>query len=173
MLDMPRQTVLDELYRAQLVPLCRFLRLKLPDRQEAEEVAHEAYMRLCKADKRTRIENPRSFLYRIAVNLVTDRYRALKHKRAEVNIDDVQVHTELVYEGINPERQAAVSQQIAVLTEVVKNLPPKCREVFIMHRFKQITHTDIASQLGISRQMVEKHVAKAVKRCREQLGQYR
>lgn len=170
---MSRQDILDELYRAQVRPLSQFLRLKLPDPDEAEEVAHEAYMRLCRADKKTHIENLRAFLYRIAINLVTDRYRALKYKRAEVTVDELNEAEEPVYEGINPEQHTAVRQQIEVLTEVINDLPPKCREVFIMHRFKQITHTEISRRLGISRQMVEKHVAKAVRRCRERMEHYR
>lgn len=169
MLEMPRQHILDELYRSQLRPLCRFLRLKLPDPQEAEEVAHEAYMRLCRSDKRTRILSPRAFLYRVAVNLVTDKYRALKKRKAEVNVAELKEGEELIYEGASPEKHAAARQQLERLSDVIRNLPPRCREVFILHRFKQITHSEISHKLGISRQMVEKHIAKAVRRCREKI----
>lgn len=45
---------------------------------------------------------------------------------------------------------------------VINNLPERCREVFIMSRFKELKNREIADQLKISTTAVEKHIAKAL-----------
>lgn len=46
--------------------------------------------------------------------------------------------------------------------EVLDSLPEKCREVFMLSRFKKLKNREIAERLGISVSMVEKHIRKAL-----------
>ena len=42
----------------------------------------------------------------------------------------------------------------------------KCRTVFLLHKFKNLSHAEIAARFGISKNMVEKHIIKAMARCK-------
>jgi RNA polymerase sigma-70 factor (ECF subfamily) len=46
-------------------------------------------------------------------------------------------------------------------------LPAQTRQVFVMHKFEGLTHTEVAHRLGISRSAVEKHVSTALRRLLE------
>lgn len=46
--------------------------------------------------------------------------------------------------------------------DAINNLPPRCREVFVLRRFHDLSPDDIAKRLGISRNMVEKHLRSAL-----------
>lgn len=45
----------------------------------------------------------------------------------------------------------------------LKNLPPKCREVFYKSRFENLKNEEIADQLNISKRTVETHISYALR----------
>ncbi len=56
------------------------------------------------------------------------------------------------------------------LRRAVARLPPKCQLVFMLSRFDGLSHRQIASKLGISAKMVEKHIARALIACQAAVG---
>ncbi len=56
------------------------------------------------------------------------------------------------------ENQQTLDNALRILNE----LPPRCKEVFIMHRFKGLSHKEIARQLNISPRTVENHMVNAL-----------
>ena len=60
-------------------------------------------------------------------------------------------------------------ERLAILIDAVNDLPPRCREVFLLSRFDALTNGQIADRLGITRNMVEKHIIKAMVHCRRRL----
>jgi RNA polymerase sigma-70 factor (ECF subfamily) len=54
--------------------------------------------------------------------------------------------------------------------KALAGLPPRCREVFILHRLENLTYRQIAKQLDISPRTVEHHVANAVFHLRKALS---
>ncbi len=67
------------------------------------------------------------------------------------------------------ERTLAAKQEFVMLCGAIRNLPPKCRQAFILHRFYDLTYPEIAAEMGIARHTVERHMVKALARCRRQL----
>ncbi len=53
------------------------------------------------------------------------------------------------------------SQRLNKVERAVAQLPPRCREVFLIHRLDGLSYSQIAVQLGISVSAVEKHMARA------------
>lgn len=58
------------------------------------------------------------------------------------------------------------------IEQIMGELPPKCREVFLLSRSKGLKNREIAARLDISEKVVEKHIARALKRFREGLQRY-
>ena len=56
--------------------------------------------------------------------------------------------------------------------DAIDTLPPKCRAVFQLSRFEELTYNEIADQMGISVKTVENQMGKALKILRERLRGY-
>ncbi len=64
------------------------------------------------------------------------------------------------------EQIVAARQYLGVMTREIETLPKRCQEVFVLSRIHGLSNGDIAAKLGISRNMVEKHIIKALLHCR-------
>ena len=53
---------------------------------------------------------------------------------------------------------------------VIRALPPKTRDAFLLHRFEALTYRQIAGRLGVSVSMVEKHIAEALRQLKKSRG---
>jgi len=49
-----------------------------------------------------------------------------------------------------------------MIQQILEQLPTRCRQVFWMYRVEGYTQTEIAAALGISKNMVERHVMRAI-----------
>ncbi|MBK6947649.1 MAG: sigma-70 family RNA polymerase sigma factor [Haliscomenobacter sp.] len=58
------------------------------------------------------------------------------------------------------------------IDQAVDNLPPRCRMVFVLSRFEELSNAEIAGKLGISVKTVENQMTKALKQLKETLGPY-
>lgn len=154
--------LISRLFREHNDALVRFLVPRLRSRQEAQEVAQEAYVRLLSLDRPGAVNFLRAFLFKTAANLATDRMRGRSREQLAVRVgalDDLR-------ETPTPEREVAGSQEVALLRRLIAQLPPKCRQVFLLQRIYGVQFPDIAAQLGISERMVRKHVVRALLFCR-------
>ena len=68
-------------------------------------------------------------------------------------------HTDFVFESEQKFLYMELQEQI---NQVIEKLPVRCREVFLLSRFKGLKHKDIADKLQISTKTVEKHISKAI-----------
>lgn len=135
--------------------------------ETASDILQDAFLRLIHADTKSGIQNPRAFLYKIVSNLAIDHLRS-SNRRLARHADE----SELVDQP-DPtpsiEHQLYTQEQIAHLRLAVSELPPRCREVFIMHKFKHHPYSVIMSELGISESTVLKHIVKAMEHCRRRM----
>ncbi|MBX3301088.1 MAG: sigma-70 family RNA polymerase sigma factor [Nitrospira sp.] len=153
------------MFRQYYDELVRHLTLKLRSRDQAQDVAQETFLRVLTQDSSVPIEQPRAFLYKTAFNLTIDQFRR-QQCRAEEPLDADVVQSALIVPA-EQEKVLAFKEQVRLLYEALMELPPRCRHVFLLHKFKERSHAEIAAQLGISISMVEKHILKATAFCRE------
>ena len=62
----------------------------------------------------------------------------------------------------SPEVELLYRQELRRLLEALTALPPRRREIFILHRFEGASYSEIATQLGLSRRTVINHVFNAL-----------
>lgn len=63
---------------------------------------------------------------------------------------------------VTPDALLEASQLREQIWQVAEKMPEKCRQVFLMSRFEQLSHQDIADKLDISVGTVKKHITKAM-----------
>ncbi|BCA56579.1 DNA-directed RNA polymerase sigma-70 factor [Nitrospira sp. KM1] len=147
--------------------LARFLTRKLGCKDLAAELVHETYLRITRIAPSEQIANPRAFFFRMAANLAIDHQRKASYRTT----CDIDGEMPLETADHRPTAEAVVfgKQQVDLLIQAVGELPPKCREVFILHKFKHLSYADIAERLDISRSTVVKHMVKALDYCKRRV----
>ena len=146
-----------------------FINAKLGNRQVAEDVVHDAYVRVLERASDTPIEQPRAFLYRTALNLVIDGHR----RNVVRQVEPLEVlDSEERFETPSPQSSFDHGQRLDLLQRALDELPPLCRESFQLRKLDGMSHPEIAQRLGISRSLVEKHIVNAMKHCRVRLRQW-
>ena len=133
----------------------------------ASDTLHDTYVRLQRLQTVPDLDNPRAYLFRVANNIALDRLRTARREERHLVAD------ELAQEEASTEPSAEVvleqKERLRLLAVAIEELPPRCREVFLLHKIDGLSHGQIAERLGISRSMVEKHVMKALAHCRDRL----
>lgn len=143
--------------------LLRFLARKLGNSHDAADVAQEAYARVLDRNGSCAIVQPRAFLFRAALNLCTDLYR--NRRGSQVMPLDAAAEAVRCEAPLQDERLYR-RQQLARLERALQELPPACRQAFLMRQVEGMSHDEIANSLGISVDMVHKHLTRALRHCR-------
>jgi RNA polymerase sigma factor (sigma-70 family) len=147
--------------------LVDYLRRRFGDKSFARDVMQDVCVQLLEQPPKTTVHTPFAFLRRVSTHLAIDRYRVEAGRRALVDV--VAELPDGIADMPSQEDRLETAQNLDALVEVIENLPPRCREVFIMHKIHQIPQAEVARHLNISRQMVEKHLRLGMQACREKL----
>lgn len=138
-----------------------YLRNSFPAVQDVDDVVQESYLRIWKANTIRPIASARAFLFQVARNLAID---AVRRNKA-TPIDRLSNLSTLTIPENSPTAADALCYQekVSLVTAALMQLPVRCREVFILRKFKQVPQRDIAAQLGISERTVESQVTRGMK----------
>jgi RNA polymerase sigma-70 factor (ECF subfamily) len=147
------------------------LRRRSGSEQDAQDLLQETYIRMVRfgyGEPPRPVPVWRALLYRTATSLAANlgREQRQHHAGAHDSIDDV----ELVSEQSSPEQQVEQAQELEVMVAVLRALPPRCRQVFILHRLRGRSYAQIAQECEISIKAVEKHISRALSAFRGRVG---
>lgn len=117
----------------------------------------------------TPIGNVEGYLFAVAMSTLVRKSQQEKPRRAHTPFEDDD-DAALPPEEISPERILLGKERLALAVRVMKNLPPRTQEVFLLHRFEEMTYPAIGAALGMSVSAVEKHIMIALKRLVADLG---
>lgn len=146
---------LDSLYRRHSDWLARRLRAYV-GADEAADVVQETYIRAAPYPG-TAIRHPKSFLLRIAVNLIRNEGR--RRGRGDRLERDIAA----------PDHVDAPQIDQVLLKQIVLAMPSLYRDVFVLSRFGGMTYAEIAVSLGLNVKTVEWRMSKALEHCVSQL----
>lgn len=162
----PLPQVEDDAFDDYRAALRAFVRRRVANPSEVEDLVQEACARLVASARARTVDEPQAYLFRIASNLIADR-----HRRAPPFVPLSRDFDPPVRAAQEDRRQFADLQ--AALEAALDELSPRCREVFIMRRFDERGTGEIARELGISARMVQKHLTHAVAHLYERLAHLR
>lgn len=156
-------------HRAELLA---FLTARCGQAGEAEDILQDMWLKL--ADTPTGpIQNPRSYLFRVANNQVLDRLRA-RHRAMRRDlawIDDGASKPEARADTAPLAEEVLLrAEEEGVLRRAIASLPPGARRALQLHRFDGHGQAEVAGIMGISRSGVEKHLATAMRHLRQALA---
>ncbi len=160
---------IDRLFQSYYEGLSRYAYSILKNQVAAEDLVQQLFITLW--EKRNELEissDPKSYLYRSTYNRCLNEVKRMKRRG---------VHTE-VSEEYDLSSQQDTSQLVlgkeleGRIEDAIETLPEKCREVFRMSRFKELSYKEIAEKMEISIKTVENHMGKALRLMREELKDY-
>jgi RNA polymerase sigma-70 factor (ECF subfamily) len=128
---------------------------------EVDDVVQESYAILAGLKCVDHIRNPRTYLFEVAKSVVL-----LALRRSQVisfsALMDVE-SLDIPCDAPGPEAIAAGRQELEHVAALIAKLPPKCREAFILRKVHELSQRQVAAQMGISENTVEKHMGKALR----------
>lgn len=139
--------------------VCSVVYKMVNDSVIAEDIAQEVFFEIWK--KRDQIELSvafRPYVRRAAVNRTLNYLRGKKvmfeeeDSALEISTDP---HTTLDH--------MEASEMQSVINRSIEGLPEKCRIIFALSRFENMSYREISEQLSISRKTVENQISKAIK----------
>lgn len=148
--------------------LRRYLLRQLGSGEATEDAVQETFLRMLRYRA---VDNPgerRALLFRVAASVVADSRRNAKSRRTNDHCA-LEDH-ELVSDAPQPDRNLANHQNLVLLQRAILALPPRCREVFLLHRFEGLSYRDIARRFGTSERTVENQISHALAVCRRALA---
>ncbi|OPX39910.1 MAG: hypothetical protein B1H13_08745 [Desulfobacteraceae bacterium 4484_190.3] len=163
-----KQEFFTRLFKERYHSVYSFFLKRLGSSEDAEDASQETFMRMVRHNGAICLKSPESYLFSVARNLATDvlRTRAVRSKYTETIDIEAQPSTEPL-----PDTVLDSHRRQKLVQKALSELPPRCREVFILHRFDNLTYQEIAKYLNISPKTVENHLAKAILHLRKSLSQ--
>lgn len=161
------ESFIEQHFRAYYAPLCKTVYKMVRSSAIAEDIVQDVFVKVWhNRASLDREQSVKSYLYRAAINT------ALNYlEKTNPNTPLADIHEN---QWSSSETDAALSYQETeqLIQAAIERLPPKCRLVFSLSRFEEMSYAQIAHTLDISVKAVEKHMGKALKLLREQLKDY-
>ncbi|MGG2396287.1 RNA polymerase factor sigma-70 [Pseudomonas sp. SH1-B] len=136
-------------------------------RSHAEDVVHDAYIKLSAASRVPNIQSQSSYLLRVVRNLAIDLYRrqALEKRYAGSEEEGLRIAAP----GASPEISHESRETLEMLSSALAQMPERTRYAFEMYKLHGRTQNDIAKELGVSPTLVNFMVRDALLHCRQAL----
>lgn len=139
----------------------------VPHRSTTEDLAQEVFYELWRKRKHLVFTtSPEAYLKKSARN------KSLNYLR------DQRWYLQDAPLPILPDQRPPITQEMAAdelqreVDHLIDQLPERCRLIFVLSRFHDMTYQEIADDLGISRKTVENQLSKALRQLRKGLDPY-
>lgn len=164
----------DEVVRVYRPRILRFLLSSLPDRDAAEALTQDCFLKAWSARQRFRGESSvATWLTRIAVNLLRDhlRSRSLRfwQKKRGSALDLVDISDWVPDGRSSPEGVALARENVASVWRSVERLSAQQRSVFVLRFVEEMELDEIAGTLGMNLSTVKSHLYRALAVVRERM----
>lgn len=165
---------ISEVVKRERSRLANFIRRRVPDPADAEDIVQDVFYRLVEANRLLMpIEHVTGWLFRVARNRITDLFR----KKEPENFSDLAVEDDelaqfedlLPSPDAGPEAAYARNLLLSELERALAELPAEQREVFIAHEFDGRSFKEISGETGVSVNTLLSRKRYAVLRLRERL----
>lgn len=148
----------EELFRSNYQRLCQRVLQITRDAATAEDIVQEVFVNFWNSAQRQDITSPEAYLYRAVLNKALT-YASSQKRRVEL---------ETLYREQQPSATSSADEDVHLqelqlkVQQTINALPPMCQKVFLLSRYEEMSHKEIAVFLGISTNTVDNHIKKAL-----------
>ena len=163
----PTASRLELTYRENRDALVSFLEFRLGSAGEAEDIAQAAFTQLWSRKSELHDKNLAALLFVTARNIATDALRRRIRSPVSRHLESQPgEHSGSVADDApTAERILIARRDLALVTRLLDELPPRCREAFISYKFLSLDYGEIALSMRVTESMVRKYVRKALLHC--------
>jgi RNA polymerase sigma-70 factor (ECF subfamily) len=128
-------------------------------RELAEEVVQDVFMKIWMTrEALSQVENFRAYL------LVMSRNHALNALKGLMRRFEKQGLFEKDMQRLPPDEEGDLQRfRLSLMDEAIDRLPPRQKEIYLLHRHQRLTYVEIADQLNIGRETVKTQLQLSVK----------
>lgn len=150
---------LEAVYRTEAPRLARYFKFRFRGQEDPDDLVQDVFARLAAGRPLAELRDPEGYFKRTLRNFLIDRNRKRRRQPIFTSMEGVEP-------GMEPDQAHAieVKQMQELYRAAVDALPPRTREVFLLHRVEELSVKVIARQLGISTRTVEWHIGEAILR---------
>ena len=149
---------IDDALKQDRARLWNFIRRRVRDEGEAEEILQEVFYELVEAYRLTKpIEQVSAWLFRVARNRITDLFRKKKPVAfADVGTtpgeegESLRIEELLPSPDAGPEAEYARNVLIEEMEAALEELPAEQREAFVAHEIEGRSFRELAAETGVS-----------------------
>ncbi len=152
---------MQEIYDRFDADLRAFVRARVGDPDDAEDVLQDVYLKIhSRIDTVRDEEKVGAWVYRIARNAITDHYRARKPTQELVDVPS---------EPPDPTGEELERRLSRAVRDMLDGLPPDHREALRLTEYEDLTQRELAERLGISVSGAKSRVQRARARLKAML----
>ena len=167
---------ISEVVSREQARLRNFIRRRVPDPRDAEEILQEVFYELVEANRLLMpIEHVTGWLFRVARNRITDLFRKKKPESfSGMAVEDedgdlLRLEDILPSPDDGPDGLYLRNLLLDELELAINELPPEQREVFVAHEIEGISFKQMAAETGVNVNTLLARKRYAVRRLRERL----
>jgi RNA polymerase sigma-70 factor, ECF subfamily len=161
-------------------PLVNFLFRMVRNREQAEDLAQEVFLRVYRA-RGEYVPSAKftTWLFRIATNLALNSMRDNRHQKLEVSIDapvtmDAEDGDErpldLAEKHPNIEQHLVEDVRVKMIRHAINKLPEKQRAAVLLHKYQELDYTEISKILSCSESALKSLLFRAYEALRVELA---
>jgi len=121
---------------------------------DVEDLVQEVLLRMHSRRAEAEIENIGGYIFTVAAHVLIARRK--RGGLGEIDLADA-------VDTITPERIVLARREVDRVVQAIQDLSPRTRDIFVAHRFEEMTYAAIARRFGISVSAVEKHIMLALR----------
>src|SRR5512137_303864 len=167
---------ISEVVKREQSRLRNFIRHRVPDPRDAEDILQEVFYELVEANRLLMpIEHVTGWLFRVARNRITDLFRRKTPERLGADAVADEDGERLRFEDLLPSPEAgpeALYARGVLLDEIeaaLDELPEEQREVFVAHELEGRSFREMAAETGVGVNTLLSRKRYAVRHLRERL----
>ena len=128
--------------------------------QDVDDVCQETFLRTFKSSLENDVQKPKSFMFRVAKNLIVSDFRKASTQLNEYLEDIDLVDGQLDLDNL--ENDALAQEKLGIMCEAIAGLPNKCRQVVVMRKVYGMSTKDIAKRMDIAPSSVSNYITKGM-----------
>jgi len=138
-----------------------WLRRKIHCSHRAADLTHDTFLRLLTKPEPQVLSEPRAYLTTVARGLVINHWR--RQALEQAYLEELAARPETTSPSI--EERQLILETLENIARLLDGLPPRVREIFLRSQLEGQTYPVIAAQMGVSVNVVQKAMIRAITQC--------